>query len=161
MSICESRRHHIGEESELARRPSSQLEPQHTPAPAEEPTSDILEALSAPQSTLQDTKSDSQHETVNDEFRMPKKASLIIVVLANILLQVRLYLSGFSPHHGIERHSSQMSFFIIVSSSHEYAEYLGGNSTFSGVVIGIPTLFSGLALLPLLRIDGGTLQRFQ
>ncbi|TEB25011.1 MFS general substrate transporter [Coprinellus micaceus] len=135
MSILESRRHHLGEESELARQSSSQLEPQHVPAPTEEPAPEILEALSAPQSTIQDTKSNSQHETVNDEFRMPKKASLIIVVLANILLQ--------------------MSFFIIVSSSHEYAEYLGGNSTFSGVVIGIPTLFSGLALLPLLRIDGG------
>ena len=49
----------------------------------------------------------------------------------------------------------QISFFIIVSSSNEYAQHLGGTSTFSGLVIGIPTVFSGLALLPLLRLDGG------
>jgi MFS family permease len=49
-----------------------------------------------------------------------------------------------------------MSFFIIVASSNEYAHYLGGDPTFSGVVIGIPTVFSALALLPLLRYDKGT-----
>ncbi|KAF6752650.1 major facilitator superfamily domain-containing protein [Ephemerocybe angulata] len=66
---------------------------------------------------------------------MPPRSSLIIVITANILLQ--------------------MSFFVIVSSSSEYAQHLGGTPTFSGVVIGIPTLFSGLALIPMLRYDGG------
>lgn len=49
----------------------------------------------------------------------------------------------------------QISFFIIVSSSNDYAQYLGGTSTFSGLVIGIPTVFSGVALLPLLKLDQG------
>ncbi len=51
--------------------------------------------------------------------------------------------------------TSQISFFIIVSSSNEYAKYLGGDSTFSGIVIGIPTVFSGLALLPMMKFDHG------
>lgn len=51
--------------------------------------------------------------------------------------------------------SGQISFFIIVSSSNLYAEHLGGTATFSGVVIGIPTLFSGICLIPLVRIDQG------
>lgn len=42
-----------------------------------------------------------------------------------------------------------------MSSSNDYAKYLGGDSTFSGIVIGIPTVFSGLALLPLMRYDHG------
>jgi len=42
-----------------------------------------------------------------------------------------------------------------VSSSNKYAEYLGGNPTFSGIVIGIPTAFAGLALIPMTRYDKG------
>ncbi len=52
-------------------------------------------------------------------------------------------------------HRPKISFFIIVSSSNEYAHRLGGDSTFSGVVLGIPTVFSGLALIPMMRYDGG------
>ncbi|KIY47682.1 MFS general substrate transporter, partial [Fistulina hepatica ATCC 64428] len=48
-----------------------------------------------------------------------------------------------------------LSFFIIVSSSNEYAKYLGGDSTFSGIVIGIPTVFSAMTLIPLTRLDKG------
>ena len=51
----------------------------------------------------------------------------------------------------------QISFFIIVSSSDQYAEYLGGTATFSGLVIGIPTVFSGLALIPLTKLDQGAI----
>ncbi|KIY63068.1 MFS general substrate transporter [Cylindrobasidium torrendii FP15055 ss-10] len=69
------------------------------------------------------------------EFKLPKFASRVIILSSNLLLQ--------------------MSFFIIVSSSNEYANHLGGDSTFSGVVIGIPTVFSGLALIPMQRWDGG------
>ncbi|RDB18451.1 hypothetical protein Hypma_000260 [Hypsizygus marmoreus] len=72
---------------------------------------------------------------VDPELKLPKMASLVIVIAANVLLQI--------------------SFFIIVSSSNEYALHLGGTSTFSGIVIGIPTLFSGLALVPLSKLDGG------
>lgn len=49
----------------------------------------------------------------------------------------------------------KVSFFIIVSTSNSYSEHLGGTSTFSGLVIGIPTVFSGLALLPLMKLDQG------
>ncbi|PFH53641.1 hypothetical protein AMATHDRAFT_137179 [Amanita thiersii Skay4041] len=69
------------------------------------------------------------------DLKLPKIASLVIVVLANLFLQ--------------------MSFFIVISSSNAYANNLGGDSTFSGLIIGIPTVFSGLALIPLLRYDRG------
>ncbi|KAJ3545257.1 hypothetical protein NMY22_g2512 [Coprinellus aureogranulatus] len=130
MSILESRRHHEGSGAE------SPIELRTTPAHGEkEPsTLDTLDAVRT-QHGLDSTTAGSAEDEVNEEFKMPKRASLIIVVLANILLQ--------------------MSFFIIVSSSNEYAKYLGGTSTFSGVVVGIPTLFSGLALLPMLKYDGG------
>jgi len=49
----------------------------------------------------------------------------------------------------------KISFFIIVSSSSKYAEFLGGTATFSGLVIGIPTVFAGLALIPFMKIDQG------
>lgn len=62
-------------------------------------------------------------------------ASLVIMLVMNFLLQV--------------------SFFIIVSSANEYAEYLGGNATFSGIVIGIPTGFAVLSLIPLTQYDKG------
>ncbi|KAJ7573655.1 major facilitator superfamily domain-containing protein [Mycena floridula] len=71
----------------------------------------------------------------HDELKLPKMSSLVIIILANFFMQT--------------------SFFIIVSSSNEYAKHLGGSATFSGVVIGVPTVFSGLALIPLLRYDGG------
>ncbi|KAF8075218.1 major facilitator superfamily domain-containing protein [Lyophyllum atratum] len=72
---------------------------------------------------------------VDSELKLPQRASLVIMITANALLQI--------------------SFFIIVSSSNEYALHLGGTSTFSGIVIGIPTVFSGLALLPLAKYDRG------
>ncbi|EIW52779.1 MFS general substrate transporter [Trametes versicolor FP-101664 SS1] len=53
----------------------------------------------------------------------------------------------------------QISFFIVVSSSNAYAQHLGGTSTFSGLVIGIPTAFSGMALLPLMKYDQGGYRR--
>jgi hypothetical protein len=53
----------------------------------------------------------------------------------------------------------QLTFFIIVSSSNEYAQYLGGTSTFSGLVIGIPTAVSALSLLPLMYFDKGKIRR--
>ncbi|OAX33007.1 MFS general substrate transporter [Rhizopogon vinicolor AM-OR11-026] len=82
----------------------------------------------------------SRHEASNDhhdeeDFKLPNIASLVIMISMNLLLQV--------------------SFFIVVSSSNKYAEYLGGNATFSGIVIGIPTAFAGLALIPMTRYDKG------
>lgn len=81
----------------------------------------------------------SRHETSGnrdeEEFKLPKVASLVIMISMNLLLQI--------------------SFFIVVSSSNKYAEYLGGNATFSGIVIGIPTAFAGLSLIPLTKYDKG------
>ncbi|KAG1754712.1 major facilitator superfamily domain-containing protein [Suillus paluster] len=80
----------------------------------------------------------SRHETSDvdeEEFKLPNMASLVIMIAMNFLLQV--------------------SFFIVVSSSNKYAEYLGGSATFSGIIIGIPTAFAGLALIPLTRYDKG------
>ncbi|KAJ8582098.1 MFS general substrate transporter [Rhizopogon salebrosus TDB-379] len=81
--------------------------------------------------------SSSRHETSDDaeDFKLPNMASLVIMIAMNFLQQV--------------------SFFIVVSSSNKYAEYLGGTATFSGIVIGIPTAFAGLSLIPLTRYDKG------
>ncbi|KAA1467196.1 MFS general substrate transporter [Dentipellis sp. KUC8613] len=76
---------------------------------------------------------------VNFEYKLPKRSSLVVVLLSNVLLQI--------------------SFFIIVSSSSAYAEHLGGSATFSGLVIGIPTAFSGLSLIPLMKLDQGKYTR--
>ncbi|KAJ7312260.1 hypothetical protein DFH08DRAFT_1044755 [Mycena albidolilacea] len=48
----------------------------------------------------------------------------------------------------------EFAFFVTISSAALYAEYLGGSALFSGLTIGIPTVFSGLALIPLTRYDG-------
>lgn len=69
------------------------------------------------------------------EFKLPKMRSLVIMLFTNVLLQT--------------------TFFVVVSSGSKYAEYLGGSSTFSGLVIGIPTVISGMTLVPLVRSDGG------
>ncbi|KAN0138492.1 MFS general substrate transporter [Lactarius tabidus] len=69
------------------------------------------------------------------EFKLPKIRSLVIMLFTNVLLQT--------------------TFFITVSSGTKYAEYLGGSSKFSGLVTGIPAVVSGIALIPLVRSDGG------
>ncbi|KAG8219389.1 major facilitator superfamily domain-containing protein [Butyriboletus roseoflavus] len=79
------------------------------------------------------------NELDGEEFKLPKIASLVIIITYNMLLQ--------------------LSYFILISSSSQYAEYLGGNATFSGVVIGIPSLFSGIVLVPLTRYDKGRYAR--
>ncbi|KAL0575192.1 hypothetical protein V5O48_006786 [Marasmius crinis-equi] len=81
--------------------------------------------------TPQISDEDEQHS----DFKLPPMPSLTIILMANALMQI--------------------SFFIVVASSNEYAHHLGGTSTFSGVVIGIPTVFSGLTLLPLMKLDRG------
>ncbi|PBL03464.1 MFS general substrate transporter [Armillaria gallica] len=84
----------------------------------------------SPWDTLHDEPS-----TTDPELKLPQLPSLVIIITSNLLIQI--------------------SFFIIVSSSNDYAIYLGGNSTFSGVVIGIPTVFAAIAVVPLLKYDGG------
>ena len=56
---------------------------------------------------------------------------------------------------GVTLFRRKLSFFILIPSSSKYAEYLGGSATFSGIVIGIPTLFGGIALIPLTKYDRG------
>ncbi|EAU93280.1 membrane transporter [Coprinopsis cinerea okayama7 len=73
--------------------------------------------------------------SASDEFKLPSRRSLFVVIFGNALFQV--------------------TFFIIVSSASAYAEHLGGTATFSGLTIGIPTVFSGLALLVTTRLDKG------
>ncbi|KAJ7762905.1 membrane transporter [Mycena metata] len=85
---------------------------------------------------MQDTtEADAPPPADDPEFRLPKWGSLVTIVGTNALLQ--------------------FSFFITVSSASLYAEYLGGSAVFSGLTIGIPTVFSGLALIPLAKYDQG------
>jgi Zn-dependent protease len=101
-----------------------------------------------------DGESNTARRDVDQETKLPKLASLIVIIAANTLLQVSpkfIQITTCSECVGI----AQISFFIIVSSSNEYAQRLGGTSTFAGVVIGIPTVFAGLSLLPLMKLDGG------
>ncbi|KAJ7700707.1 membrane transporter [Mycena rosella] len=69
------------------------------------------------------------------EFRLPDWPSLCIMIMSNAMLQ--------------------FSFFVTVSSASAYAEYLGGSALFSGLTIGIPTVFSGLFLIPMTKFDQG------
>ncbi|KAF9554775.1 membrane transporter [Agrocybe pediades] len=80
---------------------------------------------------------EAQEEVVTDdpEFKLPSKSSLFVVIGGNAIFQ--------------------LSFFIIVSSASFYAEHLGGSATFSGLTIGIPTVFSGITLIFVTRKDGG------
>jgi uncharacterized membrane protein YkvI len=100
----------------------------------------------------------SRHETSDnhneEEFKLPNMASLVIMISMNLLLQVRYRCQALCNYHSLPR-PSQVSFFIVVSSSNKYAEYLGGNATFSGIIIGIPTAFAGLSLIPLTKYDRG------
>ncbi|KAJ7648656.1 major facilitator superfamily domain-containing protein [Mycena polygramma] len=85
------------------------------------------------------TGTDAPSPTDDPELRLPNRGSLIIMIATNALLQ--------------------FSFFVTVSSAAMYAEYLGGSALFSGLTIGIPTVFSGLALIPLTRYDEGRYSR--
>ncbi|THH32663.1 hypothetical protein EUX98_g1487 [Antrodiella citrinella] len=96
-------------------------------------------AIERAPSTTNTTTNASLTGDADPEFMLPKRRSLVIIIMTNVLLQI--------------------SFFIIVSSSNLYSEHLGGTSTFSGIVIGIPTLISGICLIPLVRIDQGRYTR--
>ncbi|KAG1757012.1 major facilitator superfamily domain-containing protein [Suillus lakei] len=89
------------------------------------------------QSQLRDIETGDDEE----EFKLPDMTSLVIMLVMNFLLQSAPAFIGI--------------IFIIVSTANKYAEYLGGNATFSGIVIGIPTGFAGLSLIPLTRYDKG------
>ncbi|RDB16989.1 hypothetical protein Hypma_002670 [Hypsizygus marmoreus] len=74
-------------------------------------------------------------DDTHEDFKLPDTISLSLVILGNALLQ--------------------MSFYIVVSSANAYADHLGGTPTFSGLVIGIPSLIAGLTLFPMVKFDQG------
>ncbi|KAK7024830.1 major facilitator superfamily domain-containing protein [Favolaschia claudopus] len=94
--------------------------------PTEEPAEEI---------ELRESIANTPAPEDDPEFRLPSMGSLAMVIATNALLQ--------------------FGFFVTVSSAALYAEYLGGSALFSGLTIGIPTVFSGLALIPLTKYDGG------
>ncbi|KAF9458235.1 MFS general substrate transporter [Collybia nuda] len=69
------------------------------------------------------------------ELKLPDLTSMMLVIGGNTLLQI--------------------TFYIVVSSASAYAKHLGGTATFSGLIIGIPSSFAGLALIPMVKFDGG------
>ncbi|KAL5492861.1 hypothetical protein ACEPAI_4309 [Sanghuangporus weigelae] len=76
---------------------------------------------------------------VDPEFRLPRMSSLVIIIMLNVM--------------------SQITMFLPVSSASRYAEFLGGTATFSGLVLGIPVVFAGVALPFLLKYDQGKYSR--
>ncbi|KAJ7869536.1 membrane transporter [Mycena leptocephala] len=84
---------------------------------------------------LQGPTTNSLPPVDDPELRLPNRGSLAIMIATNALLS--------------------FAFFVTVSSAALYAESLGGSALFSGLTIGIPTVFSGIALIPLTRYDGG------
>ncbi|KZP28913.1 MFS general substrate transporter [Athelia psychrophila] len=71
--------------------------------------------------------------SVDPELQMPKRSSLIILLTSHLLLQI--------------------SFFIPVASANSYVQHLGGTSAFSGVVLGVPVVAAGLAIIPMMKYD--------
>lgn len=45
--------------------------------------------------------------------------------------------------------------FIILPSASDYAQFLGGNAVFAGLIIGITSLFAGIAIPGLMAVDKG------
>ncbi|KAJ7651414.1 major facilitator superfamily domain-containing protein [Roridomyces roridus] len=85
------------------------------------------------------TPRDAPPPAEDPEYRLPDRTSLFLMIATNAFLQ--------------------FSFFVTVSSASAYAESLGGSALFSGLTIGIPTVFSGLMLIPLKKLDQGRYTR--
>jgi hypothetical protein len=66
-----------------------------------------------------------------------------------IFFDTSLVSAGICANH--EPIKRQMSFFIMISSSNLYCEHLGGDATFSGIVIGVPAAVAALALIPITK----------
>ncbi|KAF7303575.1 hypothetical protein MIND_00586800 [Mycena indigotica] len=93
----------------------------------------------APSSSAGFVQRDENALEEDPELRLPSRGSLFVMIATNALLQ--------------------FGFFVTVSSAASYAEYLGGTAVFSGLTIGIPTVFSGMALIPMTRFDEGRYTR--
>ncbi|THH09403.1 hypothetical protein EW146_g8692 [Bondarzewia mesenterica] len=101
------------------------------------PASSFFRGLTRPRpfSTTPSHEPSTRTDHNDAELKLPKISSLACMIGLNAL--------------------SQVSMFIVVSSASKYAESLGGTATFAGLVIGIPVVFAGLALIPLMAIDRG------
>ncbi|KAI0005417.1 major facilitator superfamily domain-containing protein [Russula compacta] len=111
------------------------VEPYSTPNPSARSSLGTQGAIELGEQSTQEILHTGEDD---GELKLPKMRSLAVMISTNVLLQTTL--------------------FIIVSSGSEYAEHLGGNATFSGLVVGIPAVISGIILVPLVRRDGGTYQ---
>ncbi|KAF8170363.1 major facilitator superfamily domain-containing protein [Pholiota molesta] len=109
---------------------SKNLSPVYAPRP------DVLVPSNVQDFTRQvDSEITSEdNQTENTEFKLPSLRSLFIILGGNALFQV--------------------SFFIVVSSASVYTQHLGGTAIFAGLTIGIPTIFSGIGLIFITRLDG-------
>jgi hypothetical protein len=83
------------------------------------------------------------HTRVDPELRLPKTASLVIIIVSNLLLQVR---SRCCIRCLQTLNDRKISFFIIVSSANAYVQHLGGTSVLSGVTLGVPTVCAALVI---------------
>ena len=94
----------------------------------------------------------------NPEFKLPKMSSLVVVLVTNVLMQVISRLSSSSVDLLLSfRGKKTPGLFLHHRSVVERVRgTVGGGETFSGLVIGIPTFISALALVPLLKYDKGT-----
>ncbi|KAJ7021098.1 membrane transporter [Mycena alexandri] len=111
-----------------------------TPATQPSVSVDAQVAQNQEEFEMRDTTDANPPPPADDpELRLPNWGSLVTMVGTNALLQ--------------------FAFFVTVSSASLYAEYLGGSPVFSGLTIGIPAVFSGLALIPLTRYDQGRYTR--
>ncbi|KAF8169936.1 membrane transporter [Pholiota molesta] len=109
---------------------SKNLSPVYAPRPDVLVPSNVQEFTRQVDSEI--TSEDDQTE--NTEFKLPSLRSLFIILGGNALFQV--------------------SFFIVVSSASVYTQRLGGTAIFAGLTIGIPTIFSGIGLIFITRLDG-------
>ena len=124
----------------------------------EEPTKSTPQQSSSLQQQPQATDPEgvTTEDDRNPEFKLPKTTSLAVVLMTNVLMQVTYSFLPIPRYISLTLLDHQISFFIIVPSSSVYAERLGGGETFSGLVIGIPTVVSALTLAPLIKYDKGT-----
>ena len=97
-----------------------------------------------------------EEQFIESELRLPSYKSLFVAIGGNALFQASFPISNYHKStRSLIPIVTQFSFFIIVSSASAYAEHLGGSAVFSGLIIGIPTVFSGITLIFMTRLDKG------
>ncbi|KAJ7161064.1 hypothetical protein C8R46DRAFT_1164650 [Mycena filopes] len=107
-------------------------------APVEE--AELKMALKSKCRDRTDATTDAPPPTEDPELRLPNWGSLITIIATNALLQVRRVVASQNQI------TDNVPRVLFVKRS-------GGSAVFAGLTIGIPTVFSGLALIPLARYD--------